>query len=100
LKALIAYLLAERRRAPSELVVTEEGKPLDKIRFEYYFRRACRKAKVANFTFHDLRHCRISKWATEGIPTAAAMIAAGHSSVAAEHELADHLINLSYERAS
>jgi integrase len=84
LKALIGDLQAERRRVPSigDLVLTENGKPLDKIRFEYYFRRACRLAKIANFVFHDLRHCRISKWATAGVPTAAAILAAGHSSVA------------------
>jgi integrase len=63
-------------------VLTENGQPLDKVKFEYHFRKACRQAKISGFTFHDLRHCAISRWAADGVPVAAAMLAAGHSSVA------------------
>lgn len=44
-------------------------------------RRACKQAKIANFTFHDLRHCAISNWHTLGVPVSVAMRMAGHSSV-------------------
>jgi len=84
LKALIAELQLERRRVPNVdgLVLTIEGQPIDKIFFEYHFRAARKLAKIKDFTFHDLRHCAITRWAAAGVPTAAAMMAAGHSSVA------------------
>jgi len=55
---------------------------LPKNLFEYWFRAACKKAGLKNFRFHDLRHCAISRWAAANVPTAAAMLAAGHKSVA------------------
>ncbi len=84
LKALISELQAERRRVPNVdgLVLTMVGQPIDKLKFEYHFRAACKAAKIKNFTFHDLRHCCITRWANAGVPTAAAMLVAGHSSVA------------------
>src|SRR5688500_3640938 len=56
-----------------------DGQPIDKLKFQYLFRRACTRAKINGFTFHDLRHCAISRWVSNGVPTAAAMLAAGHS---------------------
>jgi integrase len=84
LQALISELQAERRRVPNVdgLVLTIDGQPIDELKFEYHFRRARSAAKIKNFTFHDLRHCAITRWAAAGVPTAAAMLAAGHSSVA------------------
>jgi integrase len=84
LKALISELQAERRRVPNVdgLVLTMDGQPIDKLKFEYHFRKACKDADIKNFTLHDFRHCCITRWATAGVPTAAAMLAAGHSSVA------------------
>ena len=84
LKVLITELQAERRRVPNVdgLVFTIAGKPIDKVKFEYHFRAARKAAKIKNFTFHDLRHCATTRWAAAGIPTAAAMLAAGHKSVA------------------
>ena len=84
LKALISELEAEWRRVPNVdgLVLTMDGQPIDKLKFEYHFRKACRNAGIKDFTFHDFRHCCITRWATAGVSTAAAMLAAGHSSVA------------------
>src|SRR4030095_1837779 len=81
--ALIEELQAERRRVPNVdgLVLTVDGRPIPKIFFEYWFRASCKKAEIKNFHFHDLRHTAISRWAAAGIPTAAAMQAAGHKSV-------------------
>jgi len=84
LKALISELQAERRRVPNldGLVLTMDGQPIDKLKFEYHFRAARKAAKIKNFTFHNLRHCCITRWAAAGLPTAAAMLTGGHSSVA------------------
>jgi integrase len=84
LRSLIAELQAERRRLPNvdNLVLTENGKPLDKLKFEYYFRRAVRQAGIKNFILHDVRHCVATRLANQNIPTAAAMLVLGHSSVA------------------
>ena len=81
---LIEELQAERRRIRNmdDLVFTVDGQPISKVLFEYWFRASCKKAGLRNFRFHDLRHCAISRWAAAGIPTAAAMQAAGHKSVA------------------
>ncbi len=81
LKALISELQAERRRTPNvgNLVLTENGQPLDKLKFEYHFRRAVRLAGIKNFTLHDIRHAVATRLARENIPTAAAMLVLGHS---------------------
>ena len=51
LKALITELQAERRRVPNVdgLVFTIDGKPIDKVKFEYHFRAARKAAKIKNF---------------------------------------------------
>jgi integrase len=84
LKTLIAELQAKRRRIPNVdgLVLTMDGKPIDELKFEYWFRKARKDAGIKDFTFHDFRHCAITRWAAAGVPTAAAMTAAGHKSVA------------------
>lgn len=83
LKALVMELQAERRRVPNVdgIVLTIDGKPIDELKFEYWFRKSRAGAGIKNFTFHDFRHCAITRWAAAGIPTAAAMVAAGHKSV-------------------
>jgi integrase len=84
LKTLIGELQQERRRVPNAagLVLTDNGQPLDKLKFEYHFRRAVRLAGIKNFTLHDIRHAVATRLARENIPTAAAMLVLGHSSVA------------------
>ena len=59
-----------------------DGQPIDELKFEYWFRKARKDAGVKDFIFHDFRHCAITRWAAAGVPTAAAMTAAGHKSVA------------------
>ena len=85
LNALIAELQAERRTLADlngPVFTMPDEQPIDELKFEYHFRKACKAAKIKNVTFHDLRHCAITRWAASGVPTAAAMLAAGHSSVA------------------
>jgi len=77
-------LQQERRKVSNAagLVLTDNGQPIDKLKFEYYFRRAVRLAGIKNFTLHDIRHSVATRLATQNIPTAAAMLVLGHSSVA------------------
>jgi integrase len=84
LKALISELQQERRKIPNAvgLVLTDNGQPIDKLKLEYYFRRAVRLAGIKDFTLHDIRHSVATRLARENIPTAAAMLVLGHSSVA------------------
>jgi integrase len=99
LKALLAELQAERRRLPNVdgIVLTMDGKLIDELKFEYWFRKSREDAGIKNFMFHDFRHCAITRWAAAGIPTAAAMIAAGHKSVQSHKKYQnlqrDHLKN-------
>ncbi|HMF52009.1 MAG TPA: hypothetical protein VK603_25350 [Candidatus Saccharimonadales bacterium] len=53
LKALIAELQAERRRIPNVdgLVFTLDGQPIDKLKFEYWFRKARGEAGIKYFYF-------------------------------------------------
>ncbi len=85
LKVLIAELQAERRRLPNidglVLVFTLNGQIVDELKLKYHFRRVRKAAGIKDFTFHDLRHCANTNWSVAGIPTAAAMLAAGHKSV-------------------
>jgi integrase len=41
--------------------------------------RACRLAKIPNYTPHDLRHRRITLWHQEGVPERELAERAGHS---------------------
>ncbi len=83
LKALIAELQAERRRLANVdgLVFTLDGQAIDELKLEYHFRRVRKAAGIKDFTFHDFRHCAITRWGATGIPMAVAMLAAGHKSV-------------------
>jgi integrase len=44
------------------------------------FRTACKKAKIENFRFHDLRHCAATNLRRAGIDTTTAMQIIGHKS--------------------
>jgi integrase len=81
---VIEELQSEKKRLPNVdgLVLTINGQPIPENKFEYRFRKARKAAGIGDFRFHDLRHCAITRWAAAGIPTAAAMQAAGHKSVA------------------
>jgi integrase len=79
-------LKADWQRNPniSSLAFTMDGQPIKPSTFEVHFRMACKRAKLVeekHVRFHDLRHTRITIWAFSGVPTASAMLAAGHKSV-------------------
>jgi integrase len=43
--------------------------------------KACKAAEIFGFTFHDFRHCALTRWHTMKVPAATAMRMAGQSSV-------------------
>jgi integrase len=43
--------------------------------------KACKRARVSDFRFHDTRHMAKTNWARNGIQMEVAMLGAGHSSV-------------------
>ena len=43
------------------------------------FRTACKKAKIANLRFHDLRHCVTTNLRRAGVDTTRAMQIVGHT---------------------
>ncbi len=83
LKTLIAELQAERRKVENVdgLVFTMDSQTIDELKLEYHFRKARKAAGIHDFTFHDFRHSAVTRWEVAGIPTAAAILAAGHTSV-------------------
>ncbi len=58
----------------------EDGRPINKDMVTGAMERACKKAGIRDFRFHDFRHCAKTAWAERGISVEAAMLAAGHKS--------------------
>jgi integrase len=61
--------------------VRDDGRPISGNAITKALHKACKRAKVRNFRFHDTRHTAKTEWARKGIPVEAAMLAAGHSSI-------------------
>jgi integrase len=61
--------------------VRDDGRPISGNALTKALHKACKRAKVRDFRFHDTRHTAKTEWARKGIPVEAAMLAAGHSSV-------------------
>ncbi len=57
-------------------VFTFKGKRIGCIRKA--FERACRKAGIGNFRFHDLRHCAVTNYRKAGVPDTVIMSISGH----------------------
>jgi integrase len=61
------------------LVFLKDGK---RITHTYrVVRKLCQEQKIANFVFHDLRHCAVTNLADAGVDTETIMKIVGHSSV-------------------
>jgi integrase len=67
---LVAPLVAEieriRSRRPDDFVFASDKRPGRAMRVERAFREACAAARIADFRFHDLRHCCASYLAQQG----------------------------------
>jgi integrase len=55
------------------------GQPFDEIK--HSFQSACEKAKIENFTFHDLRHCALNNLRKAGNDFFQIMAMSGHKTI-------------------
>jgi integrase len=63
----------------TERVFLRNGQPFDEI--NHRFQSACKKAKIENFTFHDLRHCALNNLRKAGNDFFQIMAMSGHKTI-------------------
>jgi integrase len=78
--ALVQLLQGVPHTLGSPHVFTFKGKGI--LSTKVGFRAACRRAGIANFRFHDLRHCAITNMRKAGVPDNVIMSISGHKSAA------------------
>ena len=89
----IAAHLARRPAGEHGVIVIPDGQPLDAARWGYYFRRARRRAGLADsITFHDLRHFFASVLIASGCSIKQVQMALGHDSARITLDTYAHLI--------
>jgi integrase len=83
LTALFKELEAEYKKLPNTdgLVFTCNGQRIAPMQLRRALQRACKAAKITDFTLHDFRHCAITRWHAMNVPVSVAMRMSGHSSV-------------------
>jgi len=60
----------------SPYIFTYKGKPMRSL--SWTFKRACNRAGIANFRFHDLRHCAVTNFRKAGVSDSVIMSISGH----------------------
>jgi len=65
----------------SHYVFEKDGKPLNRWYVSTSFRKACRKAGIENFRFHDLRHDFCSRLVQRGVDLYRVAALAGHKDI-------------------
>jgi integrase len=76
---LVAMFKAMPRGLPGVPVFTYGGQGLGSIKTA--LGTACRRAGIADFTFHDLRHTAINNWRLQGHDYFRIMAASGHKTM-------------------
>ncbi len=94
-KKIFADIKRERKRAKVQTISTlvftrEDGRPITGDMVNKARLKACKRAKVSDFKFHDSRHTAKTSWARRGIPVEAAMLGAGHKSI----QMHQHYVHL------
>ncbi len=77
---LVNLLQKTPRTVGSPYVFTYKGKRV--ISIKTAFRKACRKAEVKDFRFHDLRHCAVTNLRKAGVNDSIIMSISGHKTYA------------------
>jgi site-specific recombinase XerD len=87
-RTILEEIKQDRKRSKVENIagtglvfVRDDGRRISGNAITKVLHKACKRAKVRNFRFHDTRHTAKTEWARKGIPVEAAMLAAGHSSI-------------------
>jgi integrase len=75
-EALLALLKQVPKTLNSPYVFTFKGKRLKMVRTA--FSKACKRAGIENFRFHDLRHCAVTNMRKAGVPDSVIMSISGH----------------------
>jgi len=75
-REMVEMFRAMPRSLPGVRVFTRNSKPISCIREA--FERACRRAGIKDFTFHDLRHTFVTNWRKAGIHESVIMKQTGH----------------------
>jgi integrase len=73
---LLSLLQQIPRTLGYPFVFTYKGKPIKRI--STAFNRACERAKIENFRFHDLRRCALTKLRKAGVSDDVSMSISGH----------------------
>jgi integrase len=69
------------RGLPGVPVFTHNGSPITGSTIREGLEIACRRARIENFTFHDLRHTYTTNKDREGSPHTVIMAATGHKTM-------------------
>jgi len=87
LNEVLDELWQEHQRVPNMegRVFTRGGRSISPSGLRKAFEKAVRSVGIQNFRFHDFRHTAKTRWVANGVPTEAAMLAAGHKSVEAHY---------------
>jgi integrase len=76
---LVEMFRSMPRGLPEVKVFTFQGKPLTYIKVGFV--KACKRAGIEDFTFHDLRHTAINNWRMQGHDYFRIMAASGHKTM-------------------
>ncbi len=79
-EGLLGILQRVPRTLGSKFVFTYKGKPIGDIKKA--FNRACARAGIKDFRFHDLRHCGVTNLRKAGVPDNVIMSISGHKTTA------------------
>lgn len=87
------FVEAARKRKPDqELIFTKpDGKPIPKWYMERLLRKACHKAGIGPYRFHELRHTFSTNMSKAGVKDAVVMKLTGHKTLAMFLRYSRHL---------
>jgi len=82
LREVFVEAARQQRKNRKEVFLRPEGDPVPDRYLERYMARACKKAEVVPFRFHDFRHSFNTNMIKAGVPQADVMKLTGHKTLA------------------